>query len=233
VAFETTRWSIVLAAGSDDTVRAREALATLCETYWYPLYAFIRRQGHDAEDARDLTQSFLASLLERRDFEGLHRERGRFRAFLLAAVKHFLANDAVHRRAQKRGGGAIAVTLEDAEGRYRHEPADRLTPEKIFDRRWALLVIERVLDDLRTEATAAGRAAEFDRLRACLIGELPPGGYARLAERLDSTEGAVKVAVHRLRRKFQDRLRQLIAETVTGPEEVDEEIRYLIRAVSQ
>jgi DNA-directed RNA polymerase specialized sigma24 family protein len=231
--FDTTRWSLVLAAGGDDTSAARAALATLCESYWYPLYAYIRRWGINADEARDLTQGFLASLLERRDFATLRQERGRFRAFLLASLQHYLANEAARRHAQKRGGGIVLLplTVDDAEGRYRVEPADLETPETLYERRWALTVIDRVLAELREEWNAAGRTAEFDALKACLLGSTPAGGYAGIAQRLDSSEGAVKVAVHRLRRKFQARLRQEIAETVSDPGEVEDEIRYLLRAL--
>lgn len=224
----------MIAAGGGEGSAARQALAALCETYWYPLYAYLRRRGHDADDARDLTQAFLASLLERRGFENLHRERGRFRAFLLASLQHFIANDAAHRRALKRGGGVapLSLTFDDAEGRYRHEPAEPMTPERIFDRRWALTVIEGVFQRLRATWRQAGRAEEFDALRDGLLGEAPAGGYAAVADRLGTTEGAVKVAVHRLRRAFQKELKRQIAETVLDPAEVDDEIRYLIRAVS-
>ncbi len=232
--FETTQWSVVLAVGGGDSSASRRALATLCETYWYPLYAYVRRRGHSPEDAQDLTQSFFASLLERRDFEDLSPERGRFRAFLLASLQHFLANDAAHRRAQKRGGGQPlrSLSLEDAEGRYQFEPAGPLTPESIFDCRWALTVIERVLDELRGDAREVGKSDEFERLKASLLGQAPAGGYAAIAKGLGTTEGAVKVAVHRLRRRFHETLRRHIAETVLSEQDVDEEIRYLIRAVS-
>jgi len=233
VSFETTRWSLVVAAGSGDSSAARAALAILCETYWYPLYAYVRRRGTNPDDARDLTQGFLLSLLERRDFEHLRQERGRFRAFLLASLQHFLANDAVRRRTQKRGGGATILPLafDDAEGRYLVEPAESTTPETLYERRWALTVIDRVLNDLRSEWDTEGRAAEFDQLKSCLLGVNPPGGYAAIAASLETSEGAVKTAVHRLRRKFQTALRKDIAETVSDPEDVDDEIRYLVRAL--
>ena len=231
--FETTQWTLVLAAGGADSLAARDALARLCEIYWYPLYAYFRRRGADADAARDLTQSFLASLLERRSFGELRQERGRFRAFLLAAARHFFANDAARRGAVKRGGGdpLLALPLDAAEGRYRHEPATTSTPETLFDRRWALTVIERVLQQLRDEAAAAGGERGFDQLKACLLGDAPAGGYRAVAGELGMTEGAVKVAVHRLRRKFQARLRAEIAQTVASEEEIDEEIRYLIRVL--
>ena len=231
--FETTRWSLIAAAGGDDSEAARAALAALCEAYWYPLYAYVRRRGADADDARDLTQGFLASLLERRDFEHLHPDRGRFRAFLLASLQHFLANDAARRRTQKRGGRAVLIplALDDAEGRYRFEPADRVTPETLYERRWALTIVDRVLATLRETWEADGRGEEFDALKGCLLGRAPEDGYAGVAARLGTSEGAVKVAVHRLRRKFQAQLQSLVAETVADAGDVEDEIRYLIRAL--
>ena len=222
-----------MAAGGDDSSAARAALATLCETYWYPLYAYVRRRGAAADDARDLTQGFLASLLERRDFENLRQERGRFRAFLLASLQHFLANDAARRRTQKRGGLVVLLPLDydQAEGRYRFEPLEPVTPETLYERRWALTVIDRVLAQLRREWEVTARGAEFDELKACLLGQAPAGGYAAIAERLAATEGAVKAAVHRLRRKFQSQLRSDIAATVSDAADVDDEIRYLLRAL--
>jgi RNA polymerase sigma-70 factor (ECF subfamily) len=232
--FDTTRWSVVLAAGAPDSAVSRQALATLCEIYWYPLYVFVRRRGHGPDDARDLTQAFLLSLLERRDFDHLRQERGTFRGFLLAALQHFLANETARRRTIKRGGSVEFVSIDaDAEGRYRLEPADAMTPEKVFDRRWALTVIDRVLADLREDWTREGRAGEFARLKDCLLGSAPAGGYRGVAESLGSTEGAVRVAAHRLRKSFQRRLRDTIGRTVLDPRDVDEEIRYLIRAIGQ
>jgi len=230
--FQTTRWSIVNAAGSGDSA-ARSALAKLCETYWYPLYAYIRRRGSTPDDARDLTQGFFASLIERRDFDSLQRERGRFRAFLLASLQHYLANDFARRTTQKRGSGVLPLALEfdGAEGRYRFEPAGKETPQTLFERRWALTVIERALGEVRREWEAASKVAEFESLKSCLLGDAPDGGYAAIARDISSTEGAVRVAVHRLRRKFQKRLRAEIAETVADPAEVDDEIRYLLRAL--
>jgi RNA polymerase sigma-70 factor (ECF subfamily) len=233
VSFETTRWSLVVAAGSGDSPAARAALATLCETYWYPLYAYIRRRGTSPDNARDLTQGFLASLLERRDFEHVSQERGRFRAFLLASLQHFLANDAARRRTLKRGGHVMFLPLafDAAEGRYRIEPAESTTPETLYERRWALTVIHRVLNELRREWETDGREAEFDELKSCLLGVNPAGGYAAIAARLETSEGAVKTAVHRLRRRFQSALRKDIAETVSDSGDVDDEIRYLMRAL--
>ena len=233
MAFDTTRWSLVSAAGGDDSA-ARAALAGLCEIYWYPLYAYVRRRGASPDDARDLTQGFLTSLLERRAFENLRQERGRFRSFLLASLQHFLSNDAAKRHALKRGGDIppLSLSFDDAEGRYRIEPAEPATPQTLYERRWALTVIEGVLADLRKQWRSAGRVSEFDELKACLLGEIPDGGYAAIAEKLASTEGAIRVAAHRLRRKFQKQLRAEIAETVSDASDIDDEIRYLIRALN-
>jgi RNA polymerase sigma-70 factor (ECF subfamily) len=232
VPFETTRWSLVLAAAGNDSQAAHEALSSLCQTYWYPLYAYLRRRGLDPEDARDLTQGFLASLIERQDFEGLRQDRGRFRAFLLASLKHYLSNWSARERMQKRGGGWQKVPLDTAEGVYVAEPAVHDTPETLFERRWALTVVDGLLADLRARWTAQGRASEFDELKACLLGQAPAGGYAAAAARLGTSEGAVKTAVHRLRRRFQTLLRQRVAETVADERDVDDEIRHLIRALS-
>ena len=234
VTFETTRWSIVVAAGGDNSVAARAALAALCDTYWYPLYAYVRHRGVSSEDARDVTQAFLASLIERNDLKHVSQDRGRFRSFLLASLQHFLANDAARRRTAKRGGGMRVVPLDsdEPEGRYRLEPAGPATPEALYERRWALMIIERVLARLRDEWAAGQRGAEFEALKACLLGEAPQGGYAAVAATLGASEGAVKVAVHRLRRRFQTELKRDIGETVADPADVDDEIRYLIRALN-
>jgi RNA polymerase sigma-70 factor (ECF subfamily) len=231
--FETTRWSLVLAAGGGDRAAAQAALASLCETYWYPLYAYVRRRGRSPDDARDLTQAFFASLLERHDFEHVNRERGRLRAFLLASLKHFLANELARDHALKRGGGAApaSLTVDSAEEQYAREPADATTPETLYERRWALTVIDRVLAGVREEWQAHKREHEFDALRSCLLGSAPRGGYAATAVQLGMSEGAVKTAVHRLRRRFRAQLRTDIADTVSDPGEIDEEIRYLIRAL--
>ena len=160
-----------MAAAGNDSQAAREALSSLCQTYWYPLYAYLRRRGLDPEDARDLTQGFLTSLIERQDFEGLRQDRGRFRAFLLASLKHYLSNWSARERTQKRGGGWQMVPLENAEGLYVVEPVDHATPETLFERRWALTVVDGLLADLRAQWTAQGRASEFDELKACLLGQ--------------------------------------------------------------
>ena len=235
MSFDTTRWSIIAAARGSDPDAARAALSTLCEAYWYPLYAFIRRWGADPDAARDLTQAFFTSLLERRDIEHVRPERGRFRTFLLASAKHFLLNEAARGRAAKRGGGVAPVPLafDEAEGRYQFEPVDEATPETLYERRWALTVLERVLAAVQAKWQQAGRGSEFEVLKASLLGEGPAGGYAAAAQELGSTEGAVKVAVHRLRKTFRTELRAAIAETVSDPDEVDEELKYLERALRQ
>jgi len=224
---------VIAAARGPDPDAARAALSTLCEAYWYPLYAFIRRWGADPDAARDLTQAFFASLLERRDIEQVRPERGRFRTFLLASAKHFLLNEAARSRAAKRGGGLqpLPLAFDEAEGRYQFEPADVTTPETLYERRWALTVVERVIAAVQTKWRQAGRSAEFEVLKASLLGEGPPGGYAAAAQALGTTEGAIKVAVHRLRRTFRAELRAAIAETVSGPSDVDEELKYLEKAL--
>jgi RNA polymerase sigma-70 factor (ECF subfamily) len=233
LSFDTTRWSVIAAARGSDPDAARAALSTLCEAYWYPLYAFIRRWGADPDAARDLTQAFLTSLLERRDIEQVRPDRGRFRTFLLASVKHFLLNEAVRSRAMKRGGGVplLPLAFDEAEGRYQFEPVDQTTPETLYERRWALTVIERVIARVQTEWHGSGRGAEFDVLKSSLLGQGPPGGYAAAAEKLRTTEGAVKTAIHRLRKTFRMELRAAIAETVADAADVGEELRYLERAL--
>jgi RNA polymerase sigma-70 factor (ECF subfamily) len=229
--FELTRWSIVRAAKGNEP-EARAALEILCANYWYPVYAFVRRQQHSPHDAQDLTQSFFTKLLEKRWLDGVEREKGRFRSFLLVSVKHFLSNERDHAEAQKRGGGRrqISLDISSAETRYAAEPHDTATPEKIFERRWAFTLLERVLGRLRVEMTAAGKEELFDELKPTLAGEQSP--YAQIAERLGMTEGAVKVAAHRLRKRYRELIRDEIAQTVADGDEVDEELRDLMSALS-
>jgi RNA polymerase sigma-70 factor (ECF subfamily) len=215
--FETTRWSLVLAAAGDNSLAARDALSSLCQTYWYPLYAYLRRRGLDPEDARDLTQGFLTTLIERQDFEGLRQDRGRFRAFLLASLKHYLSNWSARERTQKRGGGRDIVPLESAEGLYVAEPVDHTTPETLFERRWALTVVDGLLAELRAQWTAQGRAPEFDELKSCLLGQGPAGGYATVAARLGTSEGAVKAAVHERPRRSPRAIRRSLPTTSPAP----------------
>jgi RNA polymerase sigma factor (sigma-70 family) len=230
--FPTTRVSLVRAAAGGSDRQSREALATLCGMYWYPLYAYVRRSGHDADEAQDLTQGFIVRLLEKKSLRHFQQERGRFRSFLLASLKHFLANERDAVRAQKRGGGLapvpLSVALHTGEHRYSLEPRDEMTPERIFEKQWALDLLNRVLDHLREESAASGKSEQFDRLRGCLTGDDNRIGYGELAGQLDMSEGAVKVAVHRLRLRFHEALRQEIAITVTNQTEIGDEIRYLL-----
>ena len=230
--FDTTRWSLVLATGGSHSSAARRALAELCQAYWYPLYAHVRRQGYTADECQDLIQSFFLLLLERDDLQSLRPERGRFRAFLLASLRNFLSNARVHQHALKRGGGQTPLPLEfeSAESRFQREPVDASTPETVFDRQWALTVLAQVFDRIRSEWDARGKQAEFDRLKPCLMGDLPQGGYRAVAEELGSTEGATKAAVQRLKRRFDQELRATIADTVTD-DSVDDELRYLLKAL--
>jgi RNA polymerase sigma factor (sigma-70 family) len=233
--FVTTHWSVVLAARRSDTTHAQAALARLCQTYWYPLYAYVRRRGYGAHDAQDLTQEFFARLLEQNWLAQADRDRGRFRSFLLAALSHFLANEWDKARAQKRGGAVqmVPLQLDSAETRYGQEPADPLTPEQCFERRWALALLEEVLGALRKEHLAAGTEEMFEALKPCLVGDCQAQPYAVLATKLGMTEGAVKVAVHRLRQRYRHLLRAEIANTVATPEEVNEEMHHLSAVLSR
>jgi RNA polymerase sigma-70 factor (ECF subfamily) len=233
-AFVTTHWSVVLTAGRSDTTRARDALARLCQTYWYPLYAYVRRLGNSPPDAQDLTQEFFARLLEKNYLAGADESRGRFRSFLLAALKHFLANEWDKARAQKRGGGQIPISIDlgTAETSCGFEPVDNLTAEKIYERRWALTLLEQVLRRLREEHVRDGKEKLFEQLKATLTEASRTVAYAEIARRLDTTEGAVKVAVHRLRQRYREVLRAEIADTVASPGEVEDELRNLFAALS-
>src|SRR5262249_29996499 len=229
--FATTRWSLVLAARDRAEPGAADALASLCALYWYPLYAYVRRRGHGADEAHDLTQEFFARLLEKDFLAAVDRGRGKFRSFLAAACNHFLANAHDRARAKKRGGGRPVRSLDaaDAEGRYRAEPADDLTPEKLFERRWALALLQQVMTRLRDEFETRGKGRLFDRLRGFLVGE-KGAGYRRAAGELSLSEGAVKVAVHRLRQRYRELLHEEIGRTVETPEQVEEEVRELFAA---
>src|SRR5580704_3301573 len=231
--FATTRWSLVLAAGRRSSPQSSAALATLCENYWYPLYAYVRRRGHGADEAQDFTQAFFARLLEKNDLAAADPGRGRFRSFLLTSLKHFLANEWDRNRAQKRGGGRAVLSIDfgAAEERYRAEPAHDLTPEKIFARRWALVLLENVLARLHDESAQAGKTDSFDRLKCFLTGEQPAVTYGQLAAELNTSEGALKVAVHRLRGRYRELLRAEIEETLADPKEIDQEIRDLFSAL--
>jgi RNA polymerase sigma-70 factor (ECF subfamily) len=229
----TTSWSQVLAARDAPSSESRQALEGLCQAYWYPLYAFVRRQGHDADEARDLTQAYFAQLLEKGYLEDFDPSRGRFRIFLMASVKHFLSKEREKAQAWKRGGRAEVVSLdEDVEDRYRFEPADRLTPDEIYERRWALTLMEHALGRLSQEFADGGREREFEELQGFLTGETPKVPYRDVASRLGSSEAAVKMSVHRLRQRFGALLREEIAQTVSSPDDVDDEVRHLLGVVA-
>lgn len=232
--FATTHWSLVLAAGDGSSPRADEALARLCDTYWYPLYAYLRSRGYPAEDAQDLTQAFFVRLLEKGGLRQADPARGRFRSFILVSLKNFAANQHDRAVALKRGGARVPVSLDvgAAEGRLLMEPPTDHTPETIFDRRWAVTLLNRVVSRLQAEHDA-GKDAKFDRLKAYLTGDEPRLSYAQTASELGMSEGAVKVAVHRLRRRFRDLVRDEISQTVSSPEEVDDELRHLMAAVGR
>ena len=233
--FETTHWSRVLAAGSQSTVRSREALATLCETYWYPLYAYLRRRDHSIEDAEDLTQGFFTRVLEKGLLQVADPKRGSFRSFLLTSLKHYVANERNHAQAQKRGGVVppLPLEFEIAGSRYLREPHDESTPETVFDRRWALTVLDRVLMRLRTDFSQRGKEVLFDRLKVHLVGAERQSSCRETAAALGMSEAAVRVAVHRLRQRFGELLRDEIGQTVSTHEEVEDEIQHLIRALAR
>lgn len=231
--FAPTRWTLVLTVGSPEAPEAAKALAELCQLYWYPLYAYVRRRGSSPADAQDLTQEFFARLLEKRKLAGLTREKGKFRSFLLTALNHFLTDQWKQAKARKRGAGqVISLDAMAAESRYGLEPADTWTPEKLFARQWALTVLNVVFAALQTEYEAAGKGALFGELNFSLAGDRGGVPYAELAGRLGMSVGAVKVAVHRLRRRYREVLRAQVAQTVAGPEEVEEELRDLMRALA-
>ena len=231
--FVTTRWSVVLAAGLSTSAESEQALSYLCRAYWYPLYAFVRRQGHSPEDAEDLTQGFFARLLEKKALGVVEQEKGKFRSFLLASLKNFLANDWNRQHAAKRGGQYSVISLDDdsAEDRYLREPSHDSTPEKLFEQSWALTVLDTVLRELRKEYTAAGKAHLFEALQDHLIGD-ENASYTSAAADLGMKEGAVRMTVSRMRRHFGYLLRREIAHTVADPAELDEELRHLVVSMS-
>jgi len=233
-AFVTTHWSVVLTAGRRDSTRAHDALTKLCQTYWRPLYAYVRRRGYSPHDAEDLTQAFFARLLERNDVAVVSPERGRFRSYLLGAMNHFLSDEWDRARAQKRGGGRV-IHLDSAvaEAACAADSAGADTPETVYDRRWALTLLEEVHQRLRQEYERDRKGALFEALRFSLMGERSAVPYVELAGRLNLSEGAVKVAVHRLRQRYRRLLRELVAETVSSPDEIEEELGHLVRTLSR
>ena len=233
--FETTSWSLILRAASDDDEEARLALALLCEAYWYPVYAYIRRQGSSAADAEDLTQGYFARFLEKDVIRDVHPDRGRFRSFLLVSVRNFLNNERDRERALKRGGGRRLLSLDadSAEERLSAQAQDPVTPETLFERSWAQTVFDRVLDQLEQGAARRGREARMARLRPFLIGAETAGAYAEVAAEWGVGESAVRAAVHRLRKDFAGLLREEVARTVTDGTEVDDEVRHILTVLGR
>jgi RNA polymerase sigma-70 factor (ECF subfamily) len=220
---------VVLAAGDTESPESKQALELLCRTYWYPLYAYVRRKGYGAQDAQELTQEFFARLLARNYLNVADRNRGKFRSFLLGSLEHFLARQWTKAHAQKRGGGRVALSLDDAtaENRYLLEPAHELTAEKIFDRRFATTLLDQAMARLRDECASNNKGDLFAKVEGHLSGEKGESSYAEIAAALNMSEGAVKVAVHRLRQRYGELIRAEIAQTVTTPGEADEELQYL------
>ena len=231
--FPATRWTLVVAAGEPQRKEARAALVYLCENYWYPLYAYLRRRGHPEDHARDLTQEFFMRVLEGRYLDRADPAKGRFRSFILTSLKFFVADEADRQRARKRGGGAIVpLEVSSGEERYQREPAHDETPERIFERRWALSVLDRAVAKLREEFVEHGRPEHFDRLKVFLLGQ-SDAPYAALAHEMNTSEGTLKVAIHRLRKRYRDLLRREIADTVADPAEVESELRYLAAVLTR
>lgn len=230
--FTTTQWSVIIAVGADDPDAAKEALGKLCHTYWPPLYAYIRRRGHQPEDAKDLTQEFILRLIETDFFEAADRNKGRFRSYMLTALNHFLANQYAAAKAKKRGGGQslFSLDVDDAEHRYRESLADDLTPERSFERQWAVAVLEKIVTQLEAEYRENGKRELFQMLRPALSGDKTAKPYGEIAANAGMSEGAVKVAVHRLRQRYRDLLRAEVARTIADPADVEEEIRSLMAA---
>jgi len=233
--FATTRWSIVLAAGNAAAGESTQALAALCETYWFPVYAYVRRVEANVEDARDLTQGFFAHLLEKHALAKADPERGRFRAFLLTALQNFIANERGKARAEKRGGGKAAFSLDfnSGEVRYQIEPFHDETPESLFERRWVLALLDQVLDTLKAELVESGKGPHFEELKAALVGEMTADGYTRAAQALGITAAAAKQAAYRLRKRYRDLFRQEVTRTVADDSEVNDEIARLLETLSR
>jgi RNA polymerase sigma-70 factor (ECF subfamily) len=227
--FATTHWSVVLAARATDSSQAAAALEKLCRTYWYPLYAYLRRRGHGEHDAQDLTQGFFAHLFERDWLQSVAREKGRFRSFLLAALNYFLADQRDRAHAQKRGGGRPIISFDahEAEERYRLEPVDERSPDKLFERRWAMTLLDQVLARLAQEFSDADKRDLFNRLQPFLVEGTGEKTYAEIAHAGGMTEEALKKAVQRMRGRYHQLFREEIAQTVASPEEVEEELRHL------
>jgi RNA polymerase sigma-70 factor (ECF subfamily) len=232
--FATTHWSVVLAAGQQESPQAADALETLCRTYWYPLYAYVRRRGYGMEDAQDLTQDFFAHLLAKGFPRGAAPQRGKFRSFLLASLRHFLVDQHRHAGAAKRGGGQRAISLDEsrAEERFHLEPQHDLTPEKLYEREWAMTLLDRAQSRLREEYVAAGKGELHDRLKGFPLAEKGESSFQQAATELGLTESALKSAVHRMRARYRQLVREEVAHTVADPAEVNEEARHLIAVIS-
>ena len=230
--FTTTHWSVVVSCGADDTVSSGAAMEQLCHTYWYPLYAYVRRRGHSVEEAQDLTQEFFARFIEKEWVTAADANKGQFRTFLLTAVGRFLAKEWRHATTAKRGGGQVLIPLDElAESRYAREPASEAAPDKLYECRWALSVFEQALSKLRERYAAVGRAAHYDRLKGFLSTQPDEGDYARLARELQLTRGAIAAAVYRMRQHYRQLVRDEVAQTVNSPEEFDEEMRWLLNTL--
>jgi len=232
--FATTHWSVVLSAADSRSATAQEALEKLCRTYWYPIYAYLRRRGCGEHDAQDLTQGFFAQLLERRSIQSVEREKGKFRSFLLASLNYYVADERDRANAQKRGGGREVLSLDaqEAEQRYRLEPVDERSPEKIFEHRWAMALLDQVLVRLGQEFAEAGKRELFERLQAFLVEGTGERTYAEVAREMGMTEEAVKKAAQRIRQRYHQLFREEIAQTVASPAEVDEELRHLCQVLN-
>jgi RNA polymerase sigma-70 factor (ECF subfamily) len=232
--FSTTHWSVVLNARDAANPAADEAMERLCQTYWYPLYCYVRKRGRRPEEAEDLTQEFFARLLAKNYLRSLDRQKGKFRWFLLAAIEHFLANDWRRDQCQKRGGGRRVISLDEhlAERRFEMEPADTMAPDRIFERRWAAALLDQAMQRLRGEFALAGKAEVFEMLSVFLSEGRAEITHAQAGAKLGMTEGAVNVAVHRLRKRYGELVREEVAHTVSSPEQVDEELRFLMSSLS-
>ena len=232
--FATTHWTVVMTAGRSHTTGARAALDELCQLYWYPLYAYVRRRGLSPEDAEDMTQEFFRTLLEKEYLKAADREKGRFRTFLLVALQRFLANDWDRARAQKRGGRLEHVSLDtsSAETQYQVEAASEISPERIYDRRWAFALLGKTMARLRAEFVASGKQDEFERIKECLTADRGTLDYGALSRRSGQSEGTLRVGIHRLRKRFREVFREEVAQTVATPTEIDAEMRHLMAALA-
>jgi RNA polymerase sigma-70 factor (ECF subfamily) len=232
--FATTHWSVVLAAGKSSSAQQKKALEALCQSYWFPLYAFLRRRGYDNHQAEDYTQAFFAHILEKHDLRTADPKYGKFRSFLLIRLKYFVSDERDRAQAQKRGGGRkiLSLSFQNAEGQYALEPADQLSPEMLFEKSWALTVLERTMERLEADMAKKNKQKLFEHLKVCLTTDKDVIPYLDMAVELDMTEGSIRVAVHRLRRQYRKLLRDEIAQTVAGEDQIDEEMGCLFAALA-